>query len=231
MSRNSKFARLLRGVSIVMMAVTAAFTLLSGAGTTCVALAAEDYGEKVEPLVPYKWVYGFFVLFTLAIGVMGVRAVVQLVRGRPKAYRDSLIVLASGLTVGGVHMAVSRHLRGASEPLDSVVYTTLLTSIIFLLLRIPKIWGWVGFEAPSGGDVTPTNAVAISLLVGGILTLTVPYWAGPSHTWNGVNYADAWQIFLRIVGGLLVLIGGGMMVYEMFSQNEPHLPQFKHFKV
>jgi hypothetical protein len=42
-------------------------------------------------------------------------------------------VLAAGILVGGMHMAASRALRGSSMPVDLVVYTTVLTLVVFML--------------------------------------------------------------------------------------------------
>ena len=140
MIRNKWWAKILRFIGVVLMGLTAAFTILSGVGTTCIALAAEIYGDKWAPLVPFKWLCILFVIVTVTIGVMGVRAVVMLIKGRPNAYRFTLIALGWGFLVGFIHMLVSRSLRGNSMPVDSVVYMTVLTLVVFLIYRIPTIW-------------------------------------------------------------------------------------------
>lgn len=112
-----------------MMGLTAVFTLLGGAGTVCVALAAERFGEKMALIAPYKWLYILFVLVTLAIGVLGVRALILVIKGRPGSYRAAMVVLIAGSVVGVIHMTASRLIRGASMPVDAVVYTTVLTLI------------------------------------------------------------------------------------------------------
>ena len=66
--------KVLRWVGIILMGLTAAFTIMGGAGTTCVALAAENYDSMVE-IAPYKWLYVIFVIATIAAGVMMARAV------------------------------------------------------------------------------------------------------------------------------------------------------------
>ncbi|MGD2157688.1 MAG: hypothetical protein PVG14_16480 [Anaerolineales bacterium] len=207
-------AKFLRFVAIVLMGLTAAFTLLSGVGTTCVALAAENY-DSMTALAPYKWLYVLFVLFTTAIGVLGVRVTVRLVKGRENAPRAALTALVLGILVGVIHMAVSRSLRGSSMPVDPVVYTTGLTLIIFSLLRLPGAREKVGFERVKGDDenVGPT-AAAITLLLSGALTLSVGLWAAPTHTMNGgVNYADAFHVPMTIAGWGLILFGIGLLVW------------------
>jgi hypothetical protein len=206
--------KFLRFLAIVLMGLTAAFTLLSGVGTTCVALAAENY-DSMAAIVPYKWLYVLFVLFTTATGVLGVRAVVMLVKGRVNAYRAALIALVLGILIGGIHMAVSRSLRGSSMPVDPVVYTTGLTLIIFLLLRLPGVREKVSIERGEGDaeNIGP-KAAAISLLLSGALTLSVAYWAGPTHIMNGgINYADAFHVPMTIAGWGLILSGIGMLVW------------------
>jgi hypothetical protein len=136
-SRNSWWGRTLRIVGIVLLSLTAAFTLMGGAGTTCVALNPTGFGGKFSGISPYQWLYIAFVLVTLAIGAWGVRAVVRLVNGVRGSYGGALLVLAAGIVIGGIHMAASRMLRGASMPVDMVVYTTVLTLVVFLIFRIP----------------------------------------------------------------------------------------------
>jgi hypothetical protein len=191
---------ILRIAAIVLLGLTAVFTLMGGAGTTCVALAAEEFGEKWEVLVPYKWLYIIFVLTTIAAGVLQVRAVVHLIRSRPGAYRTSLYALISGIVIGVTHIVASRLIRGASMPVDAVVYTTVLTLIVFLLLRIPGVWKMVNFDAATLDKNFPRNAAAITLSITALSILTVQYWAGPTHSVNGVNFADAWHAQLTALG-------------------------------
>lgn len=204
---NRWWAKLLRILGISLMGLTAAFTLMSGAGTTCVALAAEKFGPNMAPIAPYQWLYVIFVLVTLAIGVLGVRAVVLLIKGVPAAYRAAITALVLGIVVGGIHMLVSRSLRGKSMPVDAVVYVTILTLIVFLVLRIPRLWQRVNYEKPGAGKSAAGPAAAITLFLCGLLTLTVQHWAGPTHTWDGLNYADAWHTSLTITGWGLVVAG------------------------
>ena len=97
-------------------------------------------------------------------------------------------------------MMVSRNLRGSSMPVDGVVYTTVLTLIVFLLFRIPKIWQGVDYTAGGPDDKSGPAAAAITLLVTGILTLTVQYWAGPTHTWDGTNWAAVFSVTTIMLG-------------------------------
>lgn len=202
------FGKILRIIGIVLLGVTAVITLLAGIGTTCVALNAANY-EGMEAIAQYQWLYIFYVLSGIVLGVLGIWVAVALVRGKPHAYRNALIVLLAGLLIGGLHMATSRALRGSSMPKDFIVYATGLTLIVFLLFRIPGIWRRINLDGHDD-HVTGLGAGA-SLIVGGIATLTVQFWAGPTHMINGINYADVWHTPLTIIGWLAVLLGSGVL--------------------
>jgi hypothetical protein len=111
-------------------------------------------------------------------------------------------------------MAVSRSLRGSSMPVDPVVYTTGLTLIVFLLLRLPGARKKVRFERAEGDEDIGPKAAAITLLLSGALTLSVQHWAAPTHTMNGgVNYADAFHVPMTLAGWGLILFGIGLLVW------------------
>ena len=217
MSRNTWWGKTLRFIGILLMGITALITIASGLGTTCVALNPTGFGESMAKLAPFQGLYIVFVIVTTAIGIMAVRAVILLVKGKPNAYRFSIITLVLGIVVGVIHMLASRGLRGNSMPMDGVVYATLFTLIIFLLFRIPKIWQGVNYEDDNSEGKTGKHSAAITLLVTGFLTLTVQYWAGGTHTWGGTNWAETFE-FTRIVIGLGQLFGS---VVLFFLKNEP----------
>jgi len=206
-SRSTWWGKTLRIIGIVLMSLTAVFTIMGGAGTSCVALNPTGYGEKFAPIARVQWLYILFVLVTLAIGIMGVRAVVLLVKGTKNAYRYSLIALALGTLVGVGHMATSRLLRGSSMPVDMVVYTTVLTLIVFLLFRIPGVWQGVDFEKPAAEKKTGRQAAAVALGASGLLVLSIQFIMAPTHSIGGINYADVWHTTLTLVGLGLVLAG------------------------
>jgi hypothetical protein len=208
MSTKSFIAKFLRFIGIVLMGLTGGFTLLGGIGTTCAALAPTNY-ESMAALAPFQWLYILFVLVGIVLGVMGIRATVLLVRGADKSYRDALVVLVAGLVVGLIHIAASRALRGKSMPVDAVVYTTLLTLVIFLLFRIPFIWQGVNFQKGTMKSNLPAGGAAAILL--GLLTLTIQYTMQSTHTWGGVNYADAFNTVLTVMGLGLFLFGTGLL--------------------
>lgn len=208
MSQNSFIAKFLRFIGILLMALTGGFTLLGGIGTSCAAFNPTGFGESMAPLAPFQWLYILFVLAGIAIGVWGIWATVKLVKGAPDSYKMSLQALVAGVVIGFLHIYASRALRGKSMPVDAVVYTTVLTLIVFLLFRIPGIWQGVNFDK-GGSNRTAGGAAAILLSA---LTLTIQYTMGSTHTWGGVNYADAFNAGMTLTGVGLLLLGAGILV-------------------
>lgn len=210
MSTNSFFAKFLRFIGIVLMALTGGFTLLGGIGTSCAALNPTGFGESMAPLAPFQWLYILFVLAGIALGVYGIRATIMLIKGADKAYRDAMIVLVAGAVVGFIHIYASRALRGKSMPVDAVVYTTVLTLIIFLLFKIPAVWQGVNFtKAKADKNKSAGGAAAILL---GIVTLTIQYTMASTHTWDGINYANVFNTSMTAIGLGLLLLGAGLFV-------------------
>ncbi len=204
MSRNTWWGKTLRFIGIVLMGFTGGFTLLGGIGTACAALFPTKY-ESMTALAPYQWLYILFVLAGIAIGIWGIRATINLVRGSSDSYLTSVKALVAGVAVGGFHVYVSRLLRGKSMPVDAVVYTTLLTLIIFLMFRIPGIWQGVNFEK---GDIRSNrSAGGTAAILLGAMTLTIQYTMASTHTWDGVNYANAFNTSMTLSGLVLLLFG------------------------
>ena len=100
-------------------------------------------------------------------------------------------------------------LRGKSMPVDAVVYTTTFTLAIFLLFKIPSIWQGVDFTKAKASDSTKAGGAAA--IATGLFTLTIQYTMGSTHTWGGVNYADAFNISMTIIGIGLLLMGAGIL--------------------
>jgi hypothetical protein len=200
------WAKVLRIIGIIMMGLTAVFTMMGGIGTTCVALNPNGYEGKFAGIAPYQWLYLLFVVVTFAFGVMGGRATWLLIRNRPNAYRYSIIALLGGTIVGVIHVLVSRALRGGSMPVDMVTYFNILTLAVFLIFRIPPIWKEIGFGQPAASNTTGAAAGLASISCG-VIALTIQYWMGPTHTIGGVNYADVWHVQLQLIGWLLIFAG------------------------
>jgi len=212
MSHNSFFSKLLRFIGIMLMALTAGFTILGGVGTGCAAFAPlnPDWADTMGPLAQMQWLYIFYVLAGVAIGIAGIRAVILLVKGDAKAYRETLIALLAGVVIGVIHILTSRMLRGKSMPVDAVVYTTVLTLVVFLLFRIPGIWQGVDFSQGKGKSNQIAGGTAAIVL--GLLTLTIQYTMGATHTWGGINYAAAFNLAMTVIGAGCLLLGSVIFI-------------------
>ena len=213
MSTNSFFGKFLRFIGIALMGLTAAFTLLGGAGTTCVAINPTGFGESMAPLAKFQWLYVLFVLAGVAIGVWGIRATIKLVRGTSDSYLTSIKALVAGAAVGGLHIYVSRLLRGKSMPVDAVVYTTILTLVVFLIFRIPGIWRGVNFDKGFNNGNTGGLAASITLILVGVSVLALPFMMTETHTFvaGGINWAATWSLPLNLIGFLLIVDGLGWL--------------------
>jgi hypothetical protein len=203
--RNTWWAKTLRVIGIIFMSLTALFTIMGGAGTTCVALNPAGFGGKFAGIAPFQWLWFIFVLVGVAAGVMGIRAVVLLIKGTKNAFRYTMIALIIGTVINAIHMYASRALRGGSMPVDMVLDTNLVTLIIFLLFRIPGIWQGVNYEKPEGENKSGKQAASIALAMSGLLSLTIQFLMAPTHTISGINWADAWHVSLTIIGAGLIL--------------------------
>ena len=136
----------------------------------------------------------------------------SLVKGTSDSYKAALIALVSGVIVGGIHIATSRALRGSSMPVDGVVGMTVITLVIFLLFRIPGVWKGVDYsKAPKKANRKAGGAAA--MVVAG-LCLTIQYWMGPTHTWGGINYADAFNTSMTVIAPVLFILGMGLMCFD-----------------
>lgn len=214
MYRNTWWGKTLRLIGIVLMGLTAGFTLLGGIGTICAALFPTKWASMAT-LASFQWLYILFMLSGVVLGILGIWATVKLIRGTSDAYRVSIKVLVAGVLIGGFHIYMSRLLRGKSMPVDAVVYTTLFTLLIFLLFRIPLIWQGVDFD--KGDSKSNRMAAGVASVLLGIMTLTIQYTMSSTHTWDGTNYANAFNLLMTSAGvGLLVLgikvLGGRIKV-------------------
>lgn len=209
----NRLARTLRVVAIVMLSITAVWTVLSGVGTSCVAFGAEKYGSMAA-IVPYKGLYQAFVFLTAAVGLAAIVATVGFARGKRWAYPGALLILAVGLVIGGVHMYYSNMLRGSSAPANLRVYLSVLTIAVLLILRIPSIWKGLSFGGSGAGGSAATPG-ALAMIAGGLAAITTPLWATPTHVFDGQNWARVIDAPLMAIGGLLVAGGATLLASRL----------------
>jgi hypothetical protein len=227
MSEMTKFGKVLRWVGVILLGFTGFFHLMGGAGTSCVALAAEKY-DSMTGIIPYKWAYQLFVVVTLAIAVYTIRATIRFARGKPKSYLQAVVILIIGAVVTAIHVFTSRALRGSSMPNDARLYMDLLTLVVFLLFSIPGIRNQMNLNGGNGQEDGGASIGSAFILMGAI-ALTIHIWMGPTHTWSGVNYADVWHTELTFVGVGLLLAGIPLLLNAVFARHRKaeesiHLP-------
>jgi hypothetical protein len=211
--------KVLRWIGIILLGLTATFTILGGAGTTCVALAAENYDSMIE-IAPYKWLYGIFVIATIAAGVMMARATIMLVKRKPNAFRATIASLIVGIIIGFIHMIVSRNLRGSSMPVDAVTYSAVLTLIVFLIFKIPNVWVMADFTQANPEDNQKAGGAAA--IVSGLLSFSIQHLTASTHTMNGgVNYGDAFHTSMTIIGWGFVLGGIALILAAQIRAKHP----------
>ena len=204
--------RVLRIVGIILMALTAAFNLMGGIGTACVALNPTGWSPAMAKLAPYQWLYILLMVVATATAIWGIVVTIALARGTSgHAYRDALIVLAISALAAGVQTFVSQALRGKGAPQNMRFYLTLFTLAFMLVLRLPPIWKLIGgFRRGSPGDAATTAGLAA--FAGGMVTLTTPLWAAPTHIGpDGANWVNALRTPLLAGGAIGMMLGVGLV--------------------
>lgn len=213
----NKTATILRTITLVVLGLTSAWTLLSGVGTVCVAFNAENF-ESMAAIVPYKPLYQVFVVLTSAVGIAAIAATAALARGKKWSWPGAIIILAVGILVGGTHMYFSNMLRGSSAPANLRVYMSILSILLLLLLRIPSIWKTMNFNSSS--DQPGSGAASgLALIAGGVAALVAPLWATPTHIFDGNNWAHFFDIPLIIIGAVLVFAGTAVLLIPRLRQH------------
>ncbi len=209
-------SRWLRVLGMVLLSLTVLITLLGAIGTTCVAFAAEKWGPRMAALIPVKPIFQLLVVLSLAAGILGLVATIGLARRRSGAYRLTLIFLAAGLLTSGVQMYFSATLRGSTAPNNFRVYLTALTLIFMLVLRLPGLWERSGFGGAGAGGA-PGAGAGIALAITGLVTLTTPLWAGPTHMIDGANTVNVLLWPLVLIGAGLLSVG--LLVWTRMMNN------------
>lgn len=205
---NRKPSAFLRVLTIVLLSLTAAMTLLGAIGTTCVAFNAENYGPRMAVLVPVKPIFQVLVFVSLTAGLFGVYAIIRLARGRSGAFQQTLLFLIVALIASGIQFYYSLTLRGSTAPNNVRLYLTGITLLALFLLRLPGLWQRTGF---GGGPTEPgnwRNAGGTALFLCGLFTMATPVWAAPTHVIDGWNTTTVLLWPLIVAGAVLMLMGG-----------------------
>lgn len=223
MGKKSFWGSFLRVVAVVVLSLAAAFTLLGGIGTSCVAFFAEKFGPSMAKLIPVKPIFQVLVVISIAAAIFGIVSIVRLVKGKAGAYKAVLLFLLVGALTSGIQFYYSLTLRGKTAPNNMRFYMTLLALVIMLILRLPGIWKRINFERGGNDRSTPTAAGAAFLLTG-LLIMTTPLWAMPTHIINGYNTAAELLWPLILVGAGCATAGAILLARLRPAQAKAAIP-------
>jgi hypothetical protein len=203
--KKDSLGRVLRTIALILIGTTAAGNVLGGVGKVCAAFMTRDF-PPLWALLSFQWFYQLIMVLTLLIGVAGIWSVIQLVRGGDQALRNAFLILIVGVVILSINVAVSLSLRGKAAPTDMRLYLTLFTLLFVAITRLPGLRDRVKFskDAPPFDRSTASGLVSI---VTGLVVLSTPVWAGPSHTFMGQNWVNVLLAPIILVGGGLLLAG------------------------
>lgn len=196
-----------RAAIIVSMASVAAFELMSGVGTTCVAFWPEKWGEAFANYVPYAGIYQAITIITLIVGLAASVVTYAFIRREKWSFWAAIVVLAVGIASGAVHMYYSDMLRGSTAPASMRVYLDVLVLLFLLIVRFMPIWKEINSPAANQNEASYNIPTGISFAASGLGIMATPLYTGSSHTYSGVNYVEFLLPDLYIIGGILVAIG------------------------
>jgi hypothetical protein len=215
MSPSSSTNKFLRILGIVVLSLTVLMTLMGGVGTTCVAFGAEKWGSMAA-LVPVKPVFQVLVVVSILAGLWGLVSTIRLARRQPNAYWHVLMFLLVAGVASAIQYYFSLTLRGKTAPNNMRLYLTVIALVLFLVYRLPGIWGKTGFTGSAGGaGGSGRLAGGIALMLCGAMTLTAPLWAGPSHMVGGFNTVEVLLGHLLGAGAGMLLGGAALLAWPL----------------
>lgn len=225
MATHSSGNRFLRVLGIVLLSLAVLMTLLGGIGTTCVAFSAEKFGPRMAPLIPVKPIFQVLVVVSIAAGIWGLFATIRLARRQTGAVKQVLLFLVIAGVASAVQYYYSLTLRGSTAPNNMRLYLTVLALVVMLIFRLPGLWQKIGYERGSGAPGGTHLASGAALCLCGIITLTAPLWAGPTHMVDGYNTVEAllWQ--LLVIGGVMLAGGSALLIAPMVRRRKAAAPQ------
>ena len=205
---NEKTGKVLRTLGIIFFGLATLMNLLGGIGTSCAAFFTKQYPPYWALIKEdMQWLYQGLVITTVLVGLAGIWVTVQLVKGKKTAFRNALIVLVIGTILAGIQYYYSLQLFGKAAPANVKFFSNAFALILFLVYLIPGIRERVSFSK-NNGSADKDTAGGLAAIVVGIILLTTPIWAGPSHTFQGENWVNLLQTPLYISG--ILFTGAGI---------------------
>ncbi len=207
-----------RGLIVVLMATVAVFSIMGGVGTVCVAWSAASW-PPFRALAEYSAFYKATVFINLGVGFAAAIITYAFIRAEKWAYKAAIWTLAIGAGSGLIKMYVSNMLRGATSPTEVRVYVTIAVLVIMLIIRLPFIWNKIDLTRSDGKSGSYGIPTGMACMAAGLGLLGTPYIAGPSHTYDGVNYVNYLLPELYIIGGIFLGVGVGLLTLVKLGVN------------
>jgi len=217
MKKNRGRAFYFRAAIVIAMATVAAFEIMSGVGTTCVAFWPEKWGEEFANYVPYAGVYQAITIVTLIVGLAASVVTYAFIRREKWAFWAAIIVLVAGIASGGIHMYYSDLLRDSTAPASMRVYLDILVLVFLFVVRLMPVWKELNLPEVNQNEASYNIPTGASFVASGLGIMSTPLYTGTSHTYNGVNYVDYLLPDLYIIGGILLIIGLGLFTMAKFN--------------
>jgi hypothetical protein len=214
---NDRTGKVLRTMGIVFFGLATVMNLLGGIGTSCAAFLTNQY-PSFSALINenMQWLYQGLVITTVLIGLAGIWVLIELIRRRENGFRNALIVLVIGTILAGIQFYFSQQLFGKAAPANMKFFFNFIALILFLIFSIPGVRARVNYSM-SEGSMDMNSAGGLAAIVMGVILLTTPVWAGPSHTYQGVNWVHLLQVELNFSGILLTGAGAFLMARAYFN--------------
>jgi hypothetical protein len=219
---NDILGKILRTVGILFFGFTTLMNLLGGIGTSCAAFLTEQYPNYVALIDEgLQWLYQGLVITTVFVGLAGIWVIIELIRGKQNAFRNALIVLVIGTILAGIQYYFSQQLFGKAAPANMKFYFNVAALILFLIFLIPGVKQRVNYSK-ADREKEKDTAGGLAAITMGVLILTTPIWAGPSHTSQGENWVDLLRTELILSGILLLGLGIFLLVrnFQVFNNHE-----------
>ena len=220
MMKTNKNSNALRLIAIILVGLTAAMNLLGGIGTTCAAFFTKKY-PPMWSLIDFQWLYQLFVVTTTLVGIAGIWTLIKLIRGGKGSFSNALIVLIVGAVINIIHVVVSILLRGKATPADMVMAINLVTLLFFLFINSPAMRKKVNFDHESENTKTSLTG-SVAAIVTGLLVLSTPLWAGPTHEFQGTNWVDL-LITPLVASGVSLLVIGSLSLVRIKVEDRKQL--------
>lgn len=195
--------------ALVLMGMAVLMNIFGGIGTSCVAFNLDNY-PKFSMIADYQWMWQTFVIVTTLIGFTGLVVLVQLFKGGKNSFRYAIYILILGAIVGGMHMFASASIIGKAVPANVKFFANVAALIVFTILALPGLKKYRDVFS-SGGSKDKKTGAGITAIVAGLVLITMPIWAGPSHMIGEANLVNVLGTEIMIISVVLFAVGAALL--------------------